>query len=86
MSVEVHVKRRPNGDRVTVIELVGPTDTMRFADRMLEWQCDFGRQGRRILRSLRRYLGPDQFDGHARYLGLNQRTIAASKRPWGSDV
>lgn len=81
MSVEVYTSQSVNGDLITTIEIIGPTDTMRFADRMLEWQCDFGRQGRKILQSLRRHVGAAAFDGHANYLGLTQRAIAASKRP-----
>lgn len=77
MSVEV----RQHGDTVT-ITLTGTHDIIRFADRMIEWQCEFGTAGRHILQRLRRRLGAKGFDAYATYLGLSKHTIAASKRPW----
>jgi len=80
VSMEIQNGTTPMGDPVVTIRLVGGHDIVRFADRMLEWQCEFGAAGRVILRSLRSRWGAKAFDEYADHLGLGPRTKSASRR------
>ena len=57
-----------HGDPKVTITLEGWSDVYRFADRMTELQVEFGVEGRKILRAVKRRLGSDRYRAYQEYL------------------
>jgi peptidyl-tRNA hydrolase len=72
VSISKRVTKNEHGDVVLTVTLIGAYDAMRFADGMRHLQCEFGEQGRKALKSIRRQIGSEKFDRSIKMFGMRK--------------